>query len=167
MVKKIALAVLLVVALTVGITLVKQMLTGEEARIRQRCQHLSTLLSMPPGEKLPAAALRAERLRGFLTETCSFSTSTYKLSRELSRDEVISRYLAVRRMLRSVDVLFKDIVVEPVTDLEATVRFMVRANATAEDGARESRTAPIMASLKKIDGKWRFAEFREETVLEK
>jgi len=47
------------------------------------------------------------------------------------------------------------------------VTYTVRATGKDKSGQNYSQTVPVWCLLKMDDDKWRFAEFREEKILEK
>jgi len=167
MVKRIPLILAIVVAIVAALFILKRFMTTEEAKIARQCQSLAELISAPADEKLTSIVLRTERLKKVLADRCRFEVQTYRMTEEFSKEEVVSRYVAVRQMVKSADVLIKDIDVLDINGDEATATFTVRASAALDGGSRDTKTAAVIATLNRIDGQWLFTEFVEETVLEK
>jgi len=167
MVKRVAVIIIVVIVAIIGVIFVKRALTSDEAKVRGVCQKLGELVSAPADEKLTTIVLRTERIKKILADSCRFEVKTYRMSDELSKEEVVSRYVAVRQMVESADVKIKDVELLSLDGDTASVTFTVRATGTIGGRSKESRTAAVIASLKKVEGKWVFTEFVEETVLEK
>ncbi|MDT8390762.1 MAG: hypothetical protein RRC34_09680 [Lentisphaeria bacterium] len=166
--KKIFTTALLIIA-GAGIALFvwKRFFTSEEAVIAKRCRALGEAASFSGDDGLAAIAIRGERLKSLLADTCRVRLRTYEMNETFSRDEIVSRHVALRQYWSSLSIHVYDSVVLEVGKAEAAVHFTARATAVEKSGRRNIQTVPVWASLKKVDGTWRFEEFREENVFEK
>lgn len=168
MVKKLLAGVVLLAAITgTGLFVWKHFFTGEEAVIIKRCRKLGEAASFSSDDGLAAVAIRSETLKSLLADTCSLELRTYEVKEQLSREEVVSRHFALKHYWSSLSIDVDDVSVLALGETEAAVTFTARATAIEKSGGRNVQTIPVWASLKKIDGAWRFADFREENVLEK
>lgn len=165
--KNLTTTLLIIVIAGIALVVWKRFFTGEEAVIAKRCRKLGEAASFSGDEGLAALAMGNETLKSLLAEKCRVTLRTYEVKESFSRDEVISRHFALRHYWSSLSIHVYDIVVLAVGETEAAVNFTARATAVEKSGRRNIQTVPVWASLKKIDGKWRFEEFREEHVLEK
>lgn len=166
--KKIFFSVALLITVTgIGVVVWRRVFVSEEAVIADQCRSLGEAASFRGDESLAGLAIRARKLKSLLAETCRVELKTYAVKGSLSRDEAVSRHFALKQYFSSLAIHVYDIEVLSVGETQATVQYTVRATGVGKSGQREVETIPVLSSLKKTDGRWRFEDFREKSVLDK
>ncbi len=139
-----------------------------EAEVRDAHQELTRLLSKTEGEASSTTIFNARVLQSMFADTCEVTGDAEILGGSYTPEEMVSTIIRVQGMFLSIDLTFHELVIEfPAAD-DAIVNFTaVLVGRTKMEGEEEAaETREIISRMRKVEGKWLFAEFRLANVLE-
>jgi hypothetical protein len=154
------------VLLTIAWFAGRRLLVSDKTVIRRRFDALAEAVSRGPGETTSRLLLKMHTLEGLFADPCVFQVQRFRLTTTMSPREIASEATRARQMFQRISVNFHDITIIAMDAENAEVICTVRA-AVERSGEIERDTAEINCILKKIEGKWRFAEMAEQLVLER
>jgi hypothetical protein len=157
---------IVLVLLVVGYFAGRHFLVSEKTRVRRRFDALAEAVSRGPSESTSRLLLKMRTLEGLFADPCAFEVQRFRLTTTMSPREIASEATRARQMFQRISVHFHDITIIAMDAENAEVTCTVRA-AVERNGEIERDTAEINCTLKKIEGKWRFAEMAEQVVLER
>ncbi len=139
-----------------------------EAEVRNAHQELTRLLSKTEGEASSTMIFNARVLQSMFADTCEVTGDAEMLGGSYTPEEMVSTIIRVQGIFLSIDLTFHELEIEfPVAD-DAIVNFTAvlvgRSKMEGEEEAAETRE--VISRMRKVEGKWFFAEFRLANVLE-
>ncbi len=140
---------------------------NEKAKVKKQFASLSDLVSKEKGETNISMALRANSIGNLFDDKCSFDFAKHDMEGIYTPEEITSHAARGRAMFSKISLKFYDINPEIENDnamVDTTVRFygeMKNSSKVYED------TREIQCKLKKVEGKWKFSEFKVVEVLKK
>lgn len=158
-------ALLLVAILCVYVW--KRMHPSDKEVIAERVASLAERVSKPEGEGNAAMALKMNALPGLFTDTFTVDLRDFPFNGQHSATEMTSEVARARAMFSSIELTFYDVTVTLDSPDTATASFTARAQCSAQQAPGYNETREMHCQLRKVDGTWRFASFREEAVLVK
>ena len=156
-------ALLLVAVLCVYVW--KRMHPSDKQVIAERVASLAERISKPEGEGNAAMALKMNALPGLFTDTFTIDLRDFPFNGQHSATEMTSEVARARAMFSSIELAFYDVTVTVDGPDTATASFTARANCSNRQAQGYNETREMHCQLRKIEGTWRFASFREEAVL--
>lgn len=139
-----------------------------EAEVRNAHQELTRLLSKTDGEASSTMIFNARVLQSMFADTCEITGDAEMLGGSYTPEEMVSTIIRVQAIFLSIDLTFHELEIEfPAAD-DAIVNFTAvlvgRSKMEGEEEAAETRE--VISRMRKVEGKWLFAEFRLANVLE-
>ncbi len=139
-----------------------------EAEVRNAHQELTRLLSKTEGEASSTMIFNARVLQSMFADSCEVTGDAEMLGGSYTPEEMVSTIIRVQGIFLSIDLTFHELEIEfPVAD-DAIVNFTAvlvgRSKMEGEEEAAETRE--VISRMRKVEGKWLFAEFRLANVLE-
>jgi len=139
-----------------------------EAEVRNAHQKLTRLLSKTDGEASSTMIFNARVLQSMFADTCEVTGDAEMLGGSYTPEEMVSTIIRVQGIFLSIDLTFHELEIEfPAAD-DAIVNFTAvlvgRSKMEGEEEAAETRE--VISRMRKVEGKWLFAEFRLANVLE-
>ena len=139
-----------------------------EAEVRNAHQELTRLLSKTEGEASSTMIFNARVLQSMFADTCEVTGDAEMLGGSYTPEEMVSTIIRVQGIFLSIDLTFHELEIEfPAAD-DAIVNFTAvlvgRSKMEGEEEAAETRE--VISRMRKVEGKWLFAEFRLANVLE-
>ena len=139
-----------------------------EAEVRNAHQELTRLLSKTEGEASSTMIFNARVLQSMFADTCEVTGDAEMLGGSYTPEEMVSTIIRVQGIFLSIDLTFHEFEIEfPAAD-DAIVNFTAvlvgRSKMEGEEEAAEARE--VISRMRKVEGKWLFAEFRLANVLE-
>ncbi|HBC87013.1 MAG TPA: hypothetical protein DCZ94_08675 [Lentisphaeria bacterium] len=160
--------IIVVVLLAVGAVIASLYLfPSEKAKIKKQFDYLSSLVSKEKGESAIVMGYRVTAIGGLFAEKCSFEFPQNEMEGEYSPEEITAHTTRGRAMFAKINLKFYDINPEIQNDdavVDTTVRFYGEA---IHSNKAHEETREIQCKLKKIDGKWKFSNFKVVEVLKK
>ena len=139
-----------------------------EAEVRNAHQELTRLLSKTDGEASSTMIFNARVLQSMFADFCEVTGDAEMLGGSYTPEEMVSTIIRVQGIFLSIDLTFHELEIEfPAAD-DAIVNFTAvlvgRSKMEGEEEAAETRE--VISRMRKVEGKWLFAEFRLANVLE-
>ena len=133
-----------------------------ESEIRDAHQELSRLLSKMEGDASSTSILNAVVLKSMFADSCEVTGDAEMLAGSYTPEEMVSTIVRVQGIFRSIDLTFHELEIESPAADDATVNFtaMLVAQASMEGEEKVAETRTVISRLRKVEGKWLFAEFR-------
>jgi hypothetical protein len=140
---------------------------SDRAKIRKQFESLSNLVSKEKGESAFTMAYKVNALASLFADNCSFEFSQNYMAGEYSPEQITSHAAKGRSQFSKISLNFYDIVPDIQNDV-AVVETTVRFNGEIKNSAKfAEETREIQCRLNKIDGKWKFTNFKVVEVLKK
>ena len=139
-----------------------------EAEVRDAHQELSRLLSKTEGEASSTMILNARVLQNMFADTCEVTGDAEMLGGSYTPEEMASTIIRVQAMFLRIDLTFHKLVIEfPAAD-DAFVNFtaVLVGQSLLEGEGEAAETREVISRMRKVEGKWLFAEFRLAKVSE-
>ena len=141
-----------------------------EAEVRDAHQELSRLLSKAEGATGNTTILNAMVLKSMFAETCEVTGDAEMLVGAYTPEEMISTIVRVQGIFRSIELTFHELEIAfPVAD-DAIVNFtavlVAQVSKAGEEEGMFGETRTVVSRMRKVDGKWLFAEFSLANVPE-
>jgi hypothetical protein len=157
-----------VIFLTVAAVLASLYLfPGDKEKIKKQFSSLSKLVSKEKGESAVIMAYKVNVLASLFADTCSFEFSQNYMAGEYTPEQITSHAAKGRSQFSKISLNFYDIIPDVQKD-SAVVETTVRFYGELKDSAKIAEdTREIQCKLKKIDGKWKFTNFKVVEVLKK
>ncbi len=139
-----------------------------EAEVRDAHQELTRLLSKTEGEASSTMIFNARVLQNMFADTCEVTGDAEMLAGSYTPEEMVSTIIRVQGMFLSIDLTFHELVIElPAAD-DAIVNFtaVLVGQSLMEGEEKAGETRQVISRMRKVEGKWLFAEFRLAKVIE-
>jgi len=141
-----------------------------EAEVRDAHQELTRLLSKVEGDASSTMIINARLLQNLFADTCVVTGDAEMLAGSYTSEEMVSTIIRIQALFLSIDLTFHELVIEfPAAD-DAIANFtavLVGQSVMEGEGEVEAaETREVISRMRKVEGKWRFAEFRLAKVLE-
>ena len=139
-----------------------------EAEVRDAHQELTRLLSKTEGEASSTMIFNARALQSMFADTCEVTGDAEMLAGSYTPEEMVSTIIRVQGMFLSIDLTFHELVIEfPAAD-DAIVNFaaVLVGQSLMEGEEKAGETRHVISRMRKVEGKWLFAEFRLAKVFE-
>jgi len=158
---------LLGLAVGVGVLVYRYLHPSDETRIRQQVEALAMRFSKPAAEPAAAMAVKMQRFGELFADTCELDLQGFHGNGTFTSSEIVSHAARVRSGFHAVRLTFPDVVVRVETKTEAAATVTARLRVDHDPSRFTEDTREIICQLRKVDGVWRFAAFREEMVLKR
>ncbi len=139
-----------------------------EAEVRDAHQELTRLLSKTEGEASSTMILNARVLQNMFADTCEVTGDAEMFGGSYTPEDMASTIIRVQAMFLRIDLTFHKLVIEfPAAD-DVFVNFtavLVGQNLLEGEG-EAAETREVISRMRKVEGKWLFAEFRLAKVSE-
>ncbi len=134
-----------------------------EAEVRDAHQELSRLLSKAEGAASNTTILSAVVLKSMFAATCEVTGDAEMLAGAYTPEEMISTIVRVQGIFRSIELTFHELEIAfPAAD-EAIINFtavlVAQVSRAGEEEEMFGETRTVVSRMRKVDGKWLFAEF--------
>ena len=134
-----------------------------EAEVRDAHQELSRLLSKAEGAASNTTILNAAVLKSMFADTCEVTGDAEMLVGAYTPEEMISTIVRVQGIFRSIELTFHELEIAfPAAD-DAIVNFtavlVAQVSKAGEEEGMFGETRTVVSRMRKVDGKWLFAEF--------
>mgnify|MGYP006269364073 FL=1 len=136
--------------------------SSEENRIRERFAELEEIASRPPSAGLLGKAEVIGRFRELFADPVALETPRAPVSGIRSPDELAATYLSLVEAGSSFELSIDPGPIEFPSDDVARAEAKIDARVTRPGGRTRSETGSVLAELRKTEGDWKFALFREE-----
>jgi len=141
-----------------------------EAEVRNAHQELTRLLSKTEGEASSTMIFNARVLQSMFADTCEVTGDAEMLGGSYTPEEMVSTIIRVQGIFLSIDLTFHELEIEfPAAD-DAIANFTAvlvgQSVMEGEAAVEAAETRGVISRMRKVEGKWRFAEFRLAKVLE-
>ena len=160
--KSILIAIAAISAVVAGYFL----LQTEEGRIKRQFDKLTEVVGKNPQEGNTATAIKMLSLGNLLCEKVEIEIKGFPENGENSSESLVSLATRGRNVFTSINIKLLDIETEVLSKDTATSRCSVRVNLSSQSYSMDEIRS-FKADMKKIDGKWLFAAFREDELLVK
>ena len=141
---------------------------NEKKIVLKQLDKIIESVNKPAGEGNIAAAAKNLAFGALLDETneISITIDEFPYTGSHSASELASLEAQGRLYCETIDIRLKgsDVVIK---DGVATINFTAAFIVTTKFGAKYDEIRPFIATLKKIDKKWKFTAFRDKQVLKK
>ena len=162
---KITMTVILLAVIAVLASL--YLFPGDKIKIKKQFEALSNFVSKEKGESAFTMAYKVNALASLFADSCSFEFSQNYMTGEFTPDQITSHATKGRSRFLKISLKFYDIVPDIRNDV-AIVETTVRFHGELRDSAKfAEETREIQCNLKKMDGKWKFTNFKVVEVLKK
>lgn len=139
-----------------------------EAEVRAAHQELTRLLSKAEGEASTSTLLDARNLQSLFADNCVVTGDAEMFAGSYTSEEMVGTIIRVKGALLRVDLTFHDLEIEfPAADDAIGTFTAVLVGKSMIDGEAEAAEArEVVSRMRKVEGKWRFAEFNLSYVIE-
>ena len=164
---KLKVLVVLVLVVAAAIFAALYFFPGDRTKIKKQFNSLSSLVNKEKGESAFTMAYKVNALANLFADSCSFEFSQNYMAGEYTPEQITSHAVKGRSQFSKISLDFYDIVPDISNDV-AVVETTVRFHGEIKDSAKVAEeTREIQCKLKKIDGKWKFTNFKVVEVLKK
>ncbi len=164
---KLKVLILLVVLVASAALAYLYLFPSDNKKIKKQFSSLSGLVSKEKGESAFAMAYKVNALATLFADKCSFAFSQNAMSGEYTPEEITTQATRGRLQFSKISLDFYDIVPDIKNDI-AVVETTVRFHGEIKDSVKVAEeTREVECKLKKIEGKWKFTDFKVVEVLKK
>ena len=140
---------------------------SDRTKIRKQFESLSSLVSKEKGESAFTMAYKVNALANLFADSCSFEFPQNYMAGDYTQEQITSNAAKGRARFSKIALDFYDIVPDIQNDV-AVVETTVRFHGEIKDSVKVAEeTREIQSRLKKIEGKWKFTNFKVVEVLKK
>ena len=141
-----------------------------EAEVRGAHQELSRLLSNEEGAASGTTILNAAVMKSMFAAICEVTGDAEMLAGAYTPEEMISTIVRVQGFFRSVELTFHELEITfPAADdaiANFTAVLVAQVSKAGEEEEMFGETRTVVSRMRKVDGKWLFAEFSLANVPE-
>ncbi len=161
---------LLIAIIVIAVAIVTWLLffPSEKKIVLKQLDKIIESVNKPAGEGNIAAAAKNLAFGALLDETndISITIDEFPYNGSHSSSELASLEAQGRLYCETIDIRLKGSDVE-IKDGVATINFTAAFTVVTKFGAKYDEVRPFVATLKKIEKKWKFTTFRDKQVLKK
>jgi ketosteroid isomerase-like protein len=138
-----------------------------EKVVAKRMAQFAECVSKSDGEGNAAMAIKMNNLPGFLDDNVAIEVQSDMVDGTYTATDLTSQVARARAICSKLELTFHDVTVNVQSSDTAVATCTARLTAASKTGDSQSETREINATLKKVDGKWRFTRFEEVQVMVK
>ena len=133
-----------------------------EAQVRNAHEELVRLVSKAEGDSDAPSIFDIQALRGLFSESCEVSGDADVFVGNYSSETMVGRILQVQALFQSIDLSIQDLEVEfPAADAAIGTFSAVLVGRSMIDGEEDvAETRAVTSRMQRVEGDWRFSEFR-------
>lgn len=135
-----------------------------EDRVRAAHQDLARLLSKSADDGAKPIFIDSLRFQAMFADSCELSGEAGGLIGAYTPEAMAGLIIRTRSLFERIDLDIGELAVELRAPDDALARFTAEltASSASEDRAPLSETRSVISRMQRVDGDWRFAEFRFE-----
>ena len=139
-----------------------------EAEVRAAHQELTRLLSKTEDQATASTILDARNLQSLFADNCVVTGDAEMFVGSYTSEEMVGTIIRVQGAFLKVDLTFHDLEIEfPAVDDAISSFTAVLVGKSMVDGEAEAAEArEVVSRMRKVEGKWRFAELNLSYVVE-
>ncbi len=144
------------------------LLRSEKHKIKKQFKGIAACVSKESGEGNIAMAAKMMSLGNYLTENVSLGIRDIPMWNELTSEEIVSLATRGRGFIDELHITIVDVETDILSKEKAQSRCTAKVrlrSKSREHNYDEVRT--FSSDLVKIDGKWRFASFKEDELIKR
>ena len=159
---------LIVVALLIAGALAFYVFRSEKQRIKKQFKALAECVSKESGEGNIAMAAKMMSLGNYLADNVSLDIRDLPMFHEMTSEEIVSLATRGRGYIDELHISIVDVETDLLTKEKAQSRCTAKVRLRSKSREYDYDEVRTFASdLVKIDGKWRFASFKEDNLIKK
>ena len=139
-----------------------------EAEVRNAHQELARLLSKAEGEAGSSTIINARILQSMFADNCQVTGDAEMLAGSYTPEQMVSTIVRVQGAFLRIDLTFHELVIEFPAEDDAVANFtaVLVGQLQMEGEGEAGETRKVTSRMRKVEGKWLFAEFRLAKVAE-
>ena len=159
---------LIVLVLLISGAVAFYLLRSERHKIKQQFKALAECVSKESGEGNIAMAAKMMSLGNYLADNVALGIRDLPMFQEMSSEEIVSLATRGRGFIDELHISIVDVETDILSNEKAQSRCTAKVRLRSKSREYDYDEIRTFASdLVKIEGKWRFASFKEDNLLKK